>query len=394
MAVDVVICGAGIGGLTASLVMARQGCRVTVVEQADGISEVGAGLQLSPNAMHVLNALGVGETIVQRGFEPEAATIRHHASGRVLTHIALQEICASRYGASYIHIHRADLVEILHDAALDAGIVLRLGEKAKSVTDDGTKAVLLTSRNEYTSDLLVGADGLRSIVRQSIMGQYHPTFTGQVAWRGVVPTEAVPDGLVRPDATVWSGPGRHLVTYYLKGGSLINFVAVEERSDWQDPSWTSVGDIARLRRAFSGWHPDVTSLLDAVPETFIWALFGLPVLTRWSKGPITLLGDAVHPTLPFMAQGAAMAIEDAWVLSKCLESGPVPEALAQYENIRKPRTIMLQRRARKNAKLFHRDNGILDVWQRAKLNASSFVPSLALKQLDPIYGMDVTAKIN
>ena len=235
---------------------------------------------------------------------------------------------------------------------------------------------------------MIGADGIKSAIRDQMLGPERPRFTGQVAWRGVVPAEALPPNLVRPDATVWIGPHRHVVTYYLRGGSLVNIVAVEERADWTAESWTERGDPADLAAAFGDWHPDVATLLAALTEAHLWALYDRPELSAWSDGPVALLGDACHPTLPFMAQGAAMALEDACILTRLLaDATDVAAAFQRYEAHRKPRTTMLQGKARENARLFHLNGGVRDLINRAKLAAGGLLPgAMALTPLDPVYG--------
>ncbi|MGE0761329.1 MAG: FAD-dependent monooxygenase, partial [Pirellulaceae bacterium] len=205
-------------------------------------------------------------------------------------------------------------------------------------------------------DLLVGADGIHSVVREWLFGPERPVFTGNVAWRGLVPVDRLPAGLIRPVATAWWGPQRHFVHYYVRRGELVNCVCVVEREGWETESWTEPGGRAELEAAFEGWHPIVRTLIERMDRDacFKWALHDRPPLACWSDGRVTLLGDACHPTLPFMAQGAAMAIEDGAVLARLLAQGGTVEAtLAHYEALRKPRTTRVQAGSRRNAKVFH-----------------------------------------
>ena len=390
LAKQATICGAGIAGLTAALTLARSGIETVVLERAEVLGEVGAGLQISPNAMHVLNALGLDEAIRSVGFEPEASCIRDHKTGQVLLDLPLKEICQTRYGARYVHIHRADLHGILLHAAKKAGAQILLNQSAIGYTQTADKTHLQTDKGVYEADILIGADGLRSKLRDTMLGPEPPAFTGQVAWRGTVPARSLPHDLVAPNATVWVGPHHHFVTYYIKSGRLLNFVAVQERADWTDTSWTQKGDISELRAAFSGWHPEIQTILGATQDCYLWALFGRDPLPTWCDRRVALAGDAAHPMLPFMAQGAAMAMEDAWVLGQCLKTAPVREALRHYEAIRKPRATMVQEASRSNAKLFHRRAGAGDLWQRAKLRVAGLLPQAAIHQLDKIYGVNVT----
>jgi salicylate hydroxylase len=213
-----------------------------------------------------------------------------------------------------------------------------------------------TEAGTFTGAALIGADGIHSIIRDGLFGPESPTFTGNVAWRGLVPADRLPEGLVNPVAGVWWGPGKHFVHYFLRGGELVNCVCVVEKEGWEIESWTEHGDHAELKRDFTGWHPTIQTLIDNMdPDAcFKWALFDRPPMLAWSTGRVTLLGDACHPTLPFMAQGAAMAIEDAAVLSRSLaKAETVAEGLARYESLRKARTAGVQKGSRRNARVFH-----------------------------------------
>jgi salicylate hydroxylase len=383
------IVGAGIGGLSAAIALAQQGFEVAVFEQADVLTEAGAGLQLSPNAMKILNQFGLGSAIAAVSFEPENGTIRNGVSGKTYLQIPLKALCRSKYGAPYFNIHRADLQDALVGKARDCGVVLNLGQTVVGFTDSGE---LLMDEVGRKSDIIVAADGIRSAIGGQMHPQIAPRFTGQVAWRGTVAATGLPRDLIPKDATVWVGKGRHIVTYFLRGGDLVNFVAVEERDNWQDPGWKHQGDPAELRAAFQGWNPAIETLLSAVDQTYLWALFDRPVLPFWFDGPAVLLGDACHPTLPFMAQGAAMAIEDAAVLAQCLADSrkTVSEAFRVYEKLRKLRTKMLQARARENAALFHLTGPVGGIIARAKLLAAGQLPSsFSLLPVNKVYGYDV-----
>ena len=384
------ICGAGLGGLTTALALANQGIEVSVFERAPELTEAGAGLQLSPNAMHVLRALGLEDAIEEVAFEPEASRIRDYSSGETQVHLPLKEYCRSRYGAPYYHVHRANLHKILSEAAKDVGVEINLNQKATGYTQTVDQVHLQTQNGVFSADVLIGADGLRSTIHDVMLGPQPPAFSGQVAWRGTVATSGLPVGLIGPDVNVWVGPHHHFVAYYVKSGTLLNFVAVQERADWTETDWMQRGDIKALREVFSGWHNDVRKILDATEECYLWALFAREPLARWTDRRVALLGDAAHPMLPFMAQGAAMAVEDAWVLSCKLSSLTAIEAGNAYEATRKPRTSMVQKASLANAKLFHRRGDISDIWQRAKLQLGGWMPALTQMQLDKIYGVNVT----
>ena len=360
------VVGGGIGGVTAALCLARTGHEVVVLEQAQAFGEVGAGLQIGPNASRVLHALGLEAPLRTLGFAPECAEMRHWRRGSVLYRAPFGDAVIDRFGAPYYHLHRADLLDVLLAAArADDRVELRTGVTVEAAEDAGAEAVVLLRRGEERADLVVGADGIHSNVRASLFGPADARFTGNVAWRALVPAERLPAGLVRPAATVWLGPGRHFVHYYVRRGELVNCVCVVEKAGWEEESWSRRGDRSELVADFAGWHPDVRALIDAMdPEAvFKWALFDRAPMPQWSRGRLTLLGDACHPTLPFMAQGAGMAIEDARVLANCLAaSDEVPRALARYETLRRERTARIQQGSRRNGRIYHLSG--LAAWAR------------------------------
>ena len=354
----VIIAGGGIGGLTTALCLAKYDWSVLVLEQARTFTTAGAGIQLSPNCSRVLHELGLAQALQAQAFLPEGTQFRHWRTGRVITESTLGAEIAERYGAPYYHMHRGDLLEVLLDAAQKhPSIELRTGSAVSDFIqlDDGSVQVQVDGRLESAAGL-VGADGIHSQVRQSLWGEQAATFTGNIAWRMLVPTAKLPQGMVRPMSTVWWGPGKHFVHYYVRGGDYVNCVCVVEKAGWQVESWTEVGELSELRQDFAGWHPSVLTLIDKADpaELYKWALFDRPPMPQWGKGCITLLGDACHPTLPFMAQGAAMAIEDAAVLAACLsQDQSVARAVRRYEDLRRQRTAGIQLGSRRNARVFH-----------------------------------------
>jgi salicylate hydroxylase len=380
--------------MAASLWLARHGWNVTLCEEAPAPGEVGAGLQMSPNAAKVLRWLGVLDSVAVRAFRPQAATMRNGTSGSHVFRVPLAERAEARWGAPYLHVHRADLLAALTAAAEAAGVTIRGGAKVVSHVVRPEGPVLRLADGEVLEgDLIIGADGIRSVLRTEINGPEKPVFAGQVAWRGLIESTRLPSGLVAHEATVWAGPDCHLVTYCLRGGSLVNFVAVEERGEWTEEGWSAPGEPGELRRAFDGWHRDVTEFLDKVEETFQWGLFGRPAQVRWAQGPVALIGDAAHPMLPFLAQGAAMALEDVAVLVRALQAFDlVPEALLAYETRRWDRVTRVQDRSRANGRFFHqhRGGGLKSNWGLVA-TASRLVPGLAARQLDWLYGYDPTA---
>jgi len=390
------IAGAGIGGLTAALACAEKGMSVSLLERAVELGEVGAGLQVAANGTHVLEKLGLGAALDDIGFKPEAATLRLGQSGRTVFSNPLGKSARERYGAWYYHVHRADLHRILADAAsAHPNIDLQLGRAVESLRDEGAAVTArLSDGTEAIGAALIGADGIHSSIREGMFGKDAPRFTGNVAWRLLVPTEHLPAGLIPPHATVWTGPQGHAVTYYVRGGELVNFVGVVERKDWQVEGWLETGDIDELKRDFAPWCSTIHQLIDAADEKtcFKWALFDRDPLPAWSKGRVTLLGDACHPMLPFMAQGACMAMEDAWVLaSELADINDPAQAFLSYEAKRKKRTARVQMAARSNAKRFHKGApaGQLATYGPMWL-AARIKPGLLNMPFDWIYGLDVT----
>ncbi|CUB05392.1 FAD-dependent monooxygenase [Marinomonas fungiae] len=387
----VIVVGAGIGGLTVALGLAKNGFQVRIFEQASSLSEVGAGLQLSPNAVKVLRQFGIAGAVSNHIFSPKYACIRDYQSGRYYLKSPLGKSVEQRYGAPYWHIHRADLHKELVQACYTAGVEIELDHRVLGYRNEKKHVTVLLDKKTEHVDLVIGADGIHSKVRELMLGVQAPIFTGQVAWRGTVPAAAIKGAEIQPNATVWAGPNKHLVTYYLRGGELVNFIAVEERSKWQQESWRQEGDVNELRRKFIGWHPEVSAVLEACDTTFLWALNGRPSLSKWHDERVVLLGDACHPMLPFMAQGAAMAIEDAYVLTQALLKYPYAQAFEKYEDLRKPRATAIQKQSRDNTGLYHMHGG----WQgRMKLQAlglaSKYASGIIHAKLDSIYGYDVT----
>lgn len=355
---DVIIVGGGIGGLTAALCLAKAGIGVTVLEQSERITEIGAGIQISPNGNRVLHGLGLREALDRAAFRPLMSERRDWRTGEVLAGAPLGDAVVQKHGFPYYHIHRADLIGVLAEAAAaHSGIRLETGVRVDAVDQSNDRVeARLADETTRRADVLIGADGIRSVVREALFGSNSLDFTGNIAWRSLIPVERLPEGMVRPASTAWWGPGRHFVHYYVRAGSHVNCVAVVEKEGWEVESWTERGDIAELRADFDGWHDDIQTLIGAMdPDAcFKWALFDRKPMQRWGKGGISLLGDACHATLPFMAQGAVMAIEDGAVLAGCLSTiDDVPAALQRYEDLRRDRTAAIQYGSRRNAKLFH-----------------------------------------
>ena len=357
VSLKILVAGGGIGGVTTALCLARQGHEVSVFEQARAFEETGAGIQLSPNCTRVLHDLGLEQALRASAFLPLGTQFRHWRTGRIIAASTLGDKAVRRYGFPYYHIHRADLLRVLVEAAQALpNIRLHTGSAVRGFTQDDAGVSLSVADQVRTGQVLVGADGIHSVVRAGLWGDDKPRFTGNVAWRALVPSNRLPKGMIQPTATAWWGPGKHFVHYYVRRGELINCVCVVEKSGWEVESWTEPGDRNELKADFAGWHDDIQRLIDSIDERslFKWALHDRAPMSRWGNGRVTLLGDACHPTLPFMAQGAAMAIEDAAVLAGCLaQDHDVPVVLARYEGLRRERATRVQNGSRRNARVFH-----------------------------------------
>lgn len=391
----ILIAGGGIGGLTAALCALHFGHKVTVIERARALSEVGAGLQLSPNAMKVMARLGLTDRLRAGGFTPQGVELRMGKSGHALFHAPWGEATEQRWGAPYLHIHRADLVTALAEALQSrAPKSVRLGQSVKvfSQTESGV-SVTLESGETLSGDILIGADGLHSAIRAQMLGPDKPRFTGNMAWRAVVPTDTLGDHAPRPVATAWMGEGRHAVTYLLRGGALANFVGVVETDEQSTEQWDASGDKAKARRDFAGWHPTITTLIDKAEHIYKWPLYDRAPLPRWADGRVALLGDSAHPMLPFMAQGAAMAIEDSWAVMASLSEAIAPQiALKHYEASRLPRTSRVQAASRANAKTFHQRTAFGKLITYGPMWAAGRIaPGIVNARQDWLYGYDVTA---
>ena len=369
----ILIAGAGIGGLMAALALAQKGFDVAVYEQAAVLGEVGAGVQMSANGSRLFTELGIGDELNAVACHPTGKEIRLWSTGQTWQLFDLGAESIARFGHPYLMLHRADMHRVLVDALnkLRPGCV-HLNHKVKNIQQEGHTVTLHFEHGEAAvGDVLIGADGVHSVVRRCLFGADQPVFTGCMAWRGLIPAEQLSAHLQRPIGINWVGPGRHVVHYPVRRGELVNFVGIVERDDWQEESWNQRGTQAECAQDFAGWHSDVQEMITHIETPYKWALMGRPPLPTWQQGRISLLGDACHPTLPFLAQGAMMALEDAIVLARCLERfADQPEtALARYEAVRLERTSKIVVGSTENAKRFH--NPLLSDAQGAQSYVSS-----------------------
>ncbi|HET7362477.1 MAG TPA: FAD-dependent monooxygenase [Burkholderiales bacterium] len=351
----VLIAGGGIGGLTAALALLKHGIDVDVYEQARELKEVGAGVQLAANGTRVLYALGIGEELKALSCEAQGKEIRHWQSGETWKLFDLGPVSLERYGAPYFTVYRPDLQDVLALAVMrEKPDALHLGARVRGFEQEPGRVTLqLENGGAVSGDALIGADGVHSRIRQALFGPDRPEFTGVIAWRGVVPMERLPAHMARMVGSNWVGPGGHAVHYPLRAGRLMNFVGARERADWRVESWSARGTQPELAADFRGWHPDIEAFIEAIETPYKWALMVRAPLERWSVGRVTLLGDAAHSMLPFLAQGAVMAIEDGYVLARCLAGYPAEAALQRYEAARRERTRRTVEGSAANIHRFH-----------------------------------------
>ena len=353
----VLIAGGGIGGLAAALALLLRGFDVDVYEQAPRHEEVGAGVQLSPNGNRALHAMGVLEQLAEVSCTAEGKQIRHWKTGETWKLFDLGAESTERYGFPYLTVWRPDLLDVLAEGVRrEKWDAVHLGSRCVGAEQAGSRvSLLLADGRQVTGDALVGADGVHSQIRRASYGADEPKFSGLIAWRGVVPMALLPRHMARVVGTNWVGPGGHVVHYPLHRSELMNFVGIVERGDWRIESWSTRGAAQECRDDFAGWHEDVHELIRHAPSLFKWALMVREPMERWSVGSVTLLGDACHPTLPMLAQGAVMAIEDGFILARCFERWPddVATALDRYERARSERTRAIVLGSADNARRFH-----------------------------------------
>lgn len=352
----VLIAGAGIGGLTAALALLQRGYDVDVYEQASQLLEFGAGVQIAANGSRVLIALGLEDRLKQVVCEAAGKEVRIWNTGQTFNLFDLGEDSIRRFGAPYWFVHRGDLHAALRDAVLalkkDA---IHTRARCVGFTQDGARVRLhMEDGRIVEGDCAVGADGVHSKLRQQMFDAGKSEFLGIIAWRGLAPRKSLSAELQRLVGTNWVGPGGHVITYPLRGGEILNFVGFGERSDWTQESWNTPGSKEECAADFPGWHPLIHEIISKVDQPYKWALVGRAPLQTWTQGRVTLMGDACHPTLPFLAQGAIMAIEDGFVLARCLDAySDVEGALAAFERCRLERATAIVNGSNAAGKRFH-----------------------------------------
>jgi salicylate hydroxylase len=353
---NICIVGAGLGGLSAALALLQKGFRVTVLEQAAALGEIGAGVQLGPNAVGVLYRMGLQAPLEQVTCETLGKRVRLWNTGQTWPLFDLGTVAREMYGYPYLTVHRADLHRVLVDAvrALQPeALVLNAKLHSLHTHSDGVSLQLADGR-VWEADAVIGADGVHSRVRAALFGEDAPRYSGVMAWRGVIDAAKLPNHMRAPYGTNWVGPGAHVVQYPLRQGALMNFVGAIEGNRWEIESWSERGTREECLGDFVGWHEEVQAMIHAIEVPYKWVLKVRDPMDTWSRGPATLLGDACHPTLPFLAQGAAMAMEDGYILARALALCPTNAAqgFARYEAVRKERTARVVEGSAANTQRF------------------------------------------
>jgi 2-polyprenyl-6-methoxyphenol hydroxylase-like FAD-dependent oxidoreductase len=385
----ILIAGAGIGGLTAAVALLKRGFDVEVYEQAGELKEVGAGLQLSANGTRVFYALGLGEALKALSCEASGKEVRLWNTGETWKLFDLGPVSIERYGFPYFTVYRPDLLSVLAKAV---GETIHLGAKCVGFTQDADGVSLQLENGERVrGDALIGADGVHSRMRQALFGPDKPSFTGIIAWRGIIPIERLPRHMARLVGTNWIGPGGHIVHYPLRAGRLMNFVGVLERADWRIESWTARGTTQELAADFARWHEDVQTMIRNIDVPYKWALMVRAPMERWTIGRVSLLGDACHSMVPFLAQGAVMAIEDGYILARCFQqySDDVSEALRHYEGARRARTRKAVEGSAANIQRFH-NPALADGAEAKKYVDREWAESRIAERYEWLFRYDVT----
>ncbi|WP_262695674.1 FAD-dependent monooxygenase [Kordiimonas aquimaris] len=397
MTLRVLIAGGGIAGLTAALACVKAGFNVQVFERADALSEIGAGIQIGPNAARVMNAVGVGDALAKVSSVPDYQEMRLGQINQNIFRSKLGTYATQKYGAPYYLVHRADFIDVLGDVLnAKAPDALKLGKSVTGYENTANGVKLGFADGSYVAgDVLIGADGIHSTLREAMFGPEKPRFTGNVVWRAMLPATSELKRLIPNSMCIWVGPEKHCVTYWLRDGKTLNFVGAVERDGWTQESWVEPGPKQDFVADFGGWCEPISAVVDAAKDCTRWALFDRDPMPEWTDGNAALIGDACHPMLPFLAQGAAMGIEDAWVIVQSLAraGGNIPAALLRYKEMRHPRTSKVQNAARARMHSNH-ERSLLGqlktyapMWWTSRISPSRFDA-----RYDWLYKTDVVAE--
>jgi len=351
----IILVGGGIGGLAAAMALQAHGVEAMVLEQAPALKEIGAGVQIAANGALVLRRLGLEKQLAALGTQPKSWEYYDMESGRAMVSWPVGKDAEDLYGAPLYNLHRADLVKLLADGLPEGTI--RFGAKCAAIGQDADSAwVQLESGETLRADAVIGADGIHSVVRDSLYGTADASFANLLVWRALIPADRMPAGVFEERGNYWVGPGRSIVSYWVRPGEMYSFLASVPVTEVHRESWAQSGDVSELLKSFEGAEPRVQRMLEAIDSTFITGMYYRDPLERWTEGRITLMGDAAHAMVPYLAQGACQAVEDAWVLAVCLArhgKADVPGGLREYEQRRRPRTTRIQAAARSMVKLVH-----------------------------------------
>ena len=382
------ILGGGIGGLALSISLKKFGHQVTVFEQSRTISTFGAGVQLSPNGLRVLNKLGVKAQTNLFAYSPERIVLINGQNNRQISEIKLAGSAFKRYQANFLQIHRSDLIKILYDTAVDLGVEFNFGNVAVIGSTDENTSIICVDKRNFEFDVAIGADGVHSSTRESFFKGSKPSFLGQVAYRTTIPLEKVGRNFCIPEVKIFLGPRQHIVLYPLLSRSLLNIVFCQDVSQWSSDGWSVPADISEVVQNFKNFK-GIDKLLNEISSVHKWGLFGYSNPIRWNLGTVALLGDACHPMLPYLAQGANQALEDALSLGYFLSPNlgiPIPKALEEYSKNRRDRVVKVQKASLRNAKLYHLTRGPVRFTSHLGLKLiSSVAPNFLLSQLDWLY---------
>ncbi|MDG1438854.1 MAG: FAD-dependent monooxygenase [Emcibacteraceae bacterium] len=357
----ILIAGAGIGGLATAACLLQEGYDVEVYEQAAELGEIGAGIQTSAPAVKVLHHLGLEKQMAAVSVKPQAFEFKLFDTGEVLHKVPLADTHRERHGAPYYHIHRSDIHKILADRVLELNPnSVFLNAEATGFEETADKVYLtLKDGRKVVGDILIGADGIKSAIRDQIVGETPPDFTGQVAWRATVNVNKLPKDFMEKIVAIWCGPKKHAVVYYLRSGELLNFVACVENEKWQNESWTVKADWQELKDDFVGWNDEIQTIIDNIEkdQCYRWAMNNRKPVDNWRTDRAVIMGDAAHPTLPYMASGAVMAIEDAAVLMRSINANEnIAEALDMFQRNRMERTARIVIESTEHGDLYHLSN--------------------------------------
>lgn len=394
MSLKVLVSGAGIAGLTLAITLAKSGNSVILFDKSDEFHDIGAGIQQASNAMQIHAALGIDKQIESLSLEPESIDFYDLLSAKNLFSLDLLGTHKSRYGHKYLHIHRSDLHRTLLNEAKKCNVSIYLKSKVNSYVNTNAGVSTVINGKTFQGDVLIGADGIRSSVRKHLNGVEIPNYTGYSAWRGLVRTSKLPPNLIPRATNNWLGENKHIVCYYVKNGDFVNFVAVTKHEKWLEQDWKLEGSLSQMRDCFKDSDNRVQILLDNCHKCYLWGIFDISPLDNWTDGHVTLIGDAAHPMMPFLAQGASVAMEDAWVLTHYLNkyNKNIELGLKKYQEARLLTANLIQKYSKENADLYHMRPSFKKSVRDLKFSLATKYPSLLNHKFDKVFGNNVVSK--